>query len=68
LSHVIVKRETPFSREEYGAMALGDEVHFMPKVTQRASPLARSQRMGKHAIFITGEIRRPHRLAYAAGA
>jgi hypothetical protein len=40
LDHLILKRETPFSREQYQAMAIGDGAHFMPKITQRTRALS----------------------------
>jgi glycerophosphoryl diester phosphodiesterase len=40
LDHLVLKRETPFSREEYQAMALRGRVRFMPKITQRTRALS----------------------------
>jgi glycerophosphoryl diester phosphodiesterase len=38
--HLILKREIPFSREDYNAMAVSEHVHFMPKITQGTVPLS----------------------------
>ena len=40
LDHLILKRETPFSRDEYRRMKIGDGVHFMPKITQGGRALS----------------------------
>jgi glycerophosphoryl diester phosphodiesterase len=40
LDHLVLNRGTPFSREEYQAMALRGRVRFMPKITQRTRALS----------------------------